>query len=377
MILVSIARRFNANDKMTANPDAYEARMLAQLAAVKREAQAIVSERIAANGSAIDGAIQGAMLDALEEGEPELERAADDGFVERPETTVEESTQESSRKLSAGTKAVLGAVALSMVASAGDTYRKGVYAAAQSMRGVERGFRVLTNPSAPVPAEAYDYQAACKAAVREMVDAGVTGFVDKAGRHWSPEAYTAMVIKTNIGNAATQAVLDRNAEYGNSLISVRTNATARPGCAPWQGTIIDMSGEGGTFTDGSGGSVYAYPVGDTSYGDAAGIFGVNCNHTPPIPFVAGSSTVRHAGSVDPETSAANYELTQKQRKLERAVRQAKREAAMHAATGNTQAAAEARNKVRQRQAAVKQLVDANPGVLVRDYGREWTYGYNQ
>lgn len=104
---------------------------------------------------------------------------------------------------------------------------------------------------------------------------------------------------------------------------------------------------------------------------------INCNHTPPIPFIAGSSVVRHADSVDPDVSAANYELTQRQRRLERAVRQAKREAAMHQAAGNTDAYNAARQVVRQRQAAVKQLVDANPGVLVRDLGREWTYGYNQ
>lgn len=87
--------------------------------------------------------------------------------------------------------------------------------------------------------------------------------------------------------------------------------------------------------------------------------------------------MRHADSVDPDASAANYELTQRQRRLERAVRQAKREAAMHKAAGNTDAYNAARQVVRQRQAAVKQLVDANPGVLVRDYNREWTYGYNQ
>ena len=87
--------------------------------------------------------------------------------------------------------------------------------------------------------------------------------------------------------------------------------------------------------------------------------------------------MRHAGTVDPETSAANYELTQRQRRLERAVRQAKREAAMHQAAGNADAYNAARQVVRQRQAAVKRLVDANPGILLRDYGREWTYGCNQ
>lgn len=371
MILQAMSKRFNMNAPSSA--DAFEAHMLAQLNAVKREASGIVNRQIAQHERDIDEAIHSAMLDTLADEEPEFEEAVHAGRLEPVTTTPEESVQKRAKEMSASTKLLLGAVALNMVSSAADTYRKGVYAATEALRPVPR----LTAPGVPVPPENYNYRQAVKAAVRAMVDSGVTGYVDRAGRHWSPEAYTAMVIKTNIGNAATRAVLDRNAEYGNSLISVRTNATARPGCAPWQGTVIDFADQGGTVTDGYGGSVYAYPVSATSYGQAAGIFGINCNHTPPIPFIAGSSVVRHADSVDPDVSAANYELTQRQRRLERAVRQAKREAAMHQAAGNTDAYNAARQVVRQRQAAVKQLVDANPGVLVRDYGREWTYGYNQ
>lgn len=374
MVLQSLARRFCMASATRA--EAYEASMLAQVNAVKREASGIVNRHIAANEPAIDEAIRTVMLDALEDERGEWEDGVRSGQLEEVTTTPEESIQERAEGMSANTKLLLGAVALNMAASAADTYRKGVYAAAEAMRGVDREAAVLASPTVPVPAEAQDYNRAVKAAVRAMVDSGVTGFVDRAGRHWSPEAYAAMTIKTTIGNAATQAVLDRNAEYGNSLVSVRTNATARPGCAPWQGTVIDFADEGGTFTDGSGGSVYAYPVSATSYGQAAGIFGINCNHTPPIPFIAGSSVVHHAGSVDPDVSAANYELTQRQRRLERAVRQAKREAAMYEAAGATDEYRQAVQRVRQRQAAVRQLVNANPGVLVRDYNREWTYGYN-
>lgn len=377
MVLQALAKRFRLNASVPANPDSYEAQMLAQLASVKREAAGIVNRQIAQNAASVDEAIHTAMVDTLADEEAEFEEAVRNGQLEPVSTTPEESVEERAKEMSTAVKLLLASVALNMVSSAADTYRQGVYAAAQSMRGVDRGFRAMTAPVVLVPPEAYDYRAACKAAVRAMVDSGVTGFVDRAGRHWTPEAYTAMVIKTNIGNAATQAVLDRNAEYGNSLVSVRTNATARPGCAPWQGTVIDFSDQGGTFADGHGGSVYAYPVSATSYGQAAGIFGINCNHTPPIPFIAGSSVVRHAGTVDREESDANYQLTQRQRRLERAVRQAKREAAMYQAQGAVDEAAAARQVVRQRQAAVKRLVDANLGVLVRDYGREWTYGYNQ
>lgn len=376
-VLQALASRFQMRTAYQ-RAEAYEASMLAQVNAVKREAASIISDHLRRNEQDIDTSIRSAMLDTLEAEEIEWREGVEAGYLEDVYTTPEESIEERANGMSASTKVILGAVALNMVSSAADAYRKGVYAAADAIRISDRNpLRQMRPDSVPVPAENRDYNRAVKAAVRAMVDAGITGYTDSAGRHWSPEAYTSMLIKTTIGNAATQAVLDRNAEYGNSLISVRTNATARPGCAPWQGTVIDFSDQGGTFADGHGGSVYAYPVSSTSYGQAAGIFGINCNHTPPIPFIAGSSVVRHAGSVDPDVSAANYELTQRQRRLERAVRQAKREAAMYQAAGNTDAYNAARQTVQRRQAAVRQLVNANPGVLVRDYNREWTYGYNQ
>lgn len=289
-ILQALARRFSVNSNLPTRPETFEAAMLAQVHAVKREAAAIVQNETAKNAGVVDEAIRTSMIDTLEDEEPELERAADEGLVEPPDTTIEESIEERAKSMSATTKALLVAVGLSMVSSAVDTYRNGVRAATGAMRGAETIYQA--RPTTPVPSEAYDYRAACKAAVRAMVDSGVTGFVDRAGRHWSPEAYTSMVIKTTIGNAATQAVLDRNAEYGNSLISVRTNATARPGCAPWQGTVIDFADEGGTVTDGHGGSVYAYPVSATSYGQAAGIFGgreVYAEVKPREPYCSGVS----------------------------------------------------------------------------------------
>lgn len=292
MILQAMSKRFNMNAPSSA--DAYEAHMLAQLNAVSREASGIVNRQIAQHERDIDEAIHSAMLDTLADEESEFEEAVHAGQLEPVSTTPEESVQKRAKEMSASTKLLLAAVALNMVSSAADTYRKGVYAAAETMRksNVFASSASRISPGVPVPPENFNYRKAVKDAVRAMVDSGVTGYVDRAGRHWSPEAYTAMVIKTNIGNAATQAVLDRNAEYGNSLISVRTNATARPGCAPWQGTVIDFADHGGTVTDGHGGSVYAYPVSATSYGQAAGIFGgreVYAEVKPREPYCSGVS----------------------------------------------------------------------------------------
>lgn len=102
---------------------------------------------------------------------------------------------------------------------------------------------------------------------------------------------------------------------------------------------------------------------------------INCHHGPPNVFIPGLSYVRGDGTTDPEANAERYQMSQKQRRLEREVRYAKREAAMLEAAGDTEGTEEARQHVRKRQRILKQFVSENE--LKRDYSREWVGGYNK
>ena len=76
------------------------------------------------------------------------------------------------------------------------------------------------------------------------------------------------------------------------------------------------------------------PITDTSYGEPAGIFGINCGHSP-YTFVDGFSLPRYH-ELTPEELERNeeaYLLTQKQRAFERDVRSAKLESAALKAAG--------------------------------------------
>ena len=117
------------------------------------------------------------------------------------------------------------------------------------------------------------YNRAMREGVKRMVANGLTGFIDHGGHRWSPEAYVAMDIRTTMFNTSRAAVWERNRQYGNDLYQVSSKNAARPLCYPWQGKVIARYGPHGSTTDLDGNTIEVYAQDETSYGQAAGLFG--------------------------------------------------------------------------------------------------------
>lgn len=208
---------------------------------------------------------------------------------------------------------------------------------------------------------------ALQKAISQMADKGIYGFVDRAGRHWSPEAYMNMDIRTTVHNAAIQSIRVRQEDYGSDIFQVSSHAGARPLCYPYQGKFYSWGSGSGTFTDGAGVQHAYAPLDSTSYGQAAGLFGINCGHypMPQIPNVTFPQNKKI------ESKAENdrlYQESQEQRALERRIRDAKRKQAAFQAAGLPDAADRQRALVRQRQAAMREFI-AKTG-RARRYDRE-------
>lgn len=208
---------------------------------------------------------------------------------------------------------------------------------------------------------------ALQKAISQMADKGIYGFVDRAGRHWSPEAYMNMDIRTTVHNAAIQSIRVRQEDYGSDIFQVSSHAGARPLCYPYQGKFYSWGSGSGTFTDGAGVQHPYAPLDSTSYGQAAGLFGINCGHypMPQIPNVTFPQNKKI------ESKAENdrlYQESQEQRALERRIRDAKRKQAAFQAAGLPDAADRQRALVRQRQAAMREFI-AKTG-RARRYDRE-------
>ena len=208
---------------------------------------------------------------------------------------------------------------------------------------------------------------ALQKAISQMADKGIYGFVDRAGRHWSPEAYMNMDIRTTVHNAAIQSIRVRQEDYGSDIFQVSSHAGARPLCYPYQGKFYSWGSGSGTFTDGAGVQHAYAPLDSTSYGQAAGLFGINCGHypMPQIPNVTFPQDKKI------ESKAENdrlYQESQEQRALERRIRDAKRKQAAFQAAGLPEAADRQRALVRRRQAAMREFI-AKTG-RARRYDRE-------
>lgn len=161
-------------------------------------------------------------------------------------------------------------------------------------------------------------------AIRQMIDENIPAYVDRAGRKWSAEAYSNMYCRTNVHNMSLDVIDTRNEEYENDLIQVSKHSGARPLCAPYQGKIYSTRGRSGTVTDAHGKKHRFKPLSSTSYGEPAGLFGINCGHNAS-PFVPGISTLaqKPLTKEEMEENDKAYVRSQQQRAIERNIRKAK------------------------------------------------------
>ena len=195
-------------------------------------------------------------------------------------------------------------------------------------------------------------QEAVRNCIKEFSQKGIPAFVDKRGREWSPEAYINMDIRTtvnNTANAAQDACCDK---YGLDLIQISSHMGARPKCALDQGKLVSRSNRRGIAHDGDGNPIPFIPLSDTSYGQPDGIFGINCHHKK-YPFADGVNFQRYF-PYDQEENAERYKEFQKQRAMERRVRETSRRADMLEAAGDTEGAKAARRQLRDQRKAYRE-----------------------
>ena len=215
-----------------------------------------------------------------------------------------------------------------MLESTETAYRATVADVAQK---IQRTQGILNTSTGEVVTGVTSYNQAVRDAVRKMVDNGLTGFIDHGGHRWSPEAYAAMDIKTTMFNTARAAVWEREEEYGCDTYQVSSHNGARPLCYPWQGKVISRTDNVREIEDLDGNKIHVYAQSETSYGQAAGLFGVNCGHYP-MTFIPGFSSMRG----EPQDEAENektYAESQQQRALERKLREEKRDLEVMKAQG--------------------------------------------
>ena len=301
----------------------YEARMLAQLGQINQETMEIIAAGLEGADEALRKVLQDAIMDAIKDEEPALRKAAEQGLLQPgflpppvdPGTmqAFEAYYRQSADRLNLVNTVMLESTQEAYLATVGDVTAQ--IAVTQSALNIAAG---------EVVAGVSTFNEAVRNAVDRMVDNGLTGFIDHGGHHWSPEAYVAMDIRTTTANAARDAMLERNAEYGNDLYQVSSHDGARPLCYPWQGKILSTSGRTGKTEDLDGNEYIIHSESEVeSFRYGGGLFGVNCGHFP-IPFIPRFSTIKGEPQ-DKEDNDKKYAESQEQRALERKLREERRQ----------------------------------------------------
>ena len=374
-LLVNIARHFNVSANGVTSSFSWEVRKLAELGALTKESSRIIAASIAKGEPMVQLALETAMLDAIGAAEPSLQAAAKAGLLQgRAYTGLSPEMRRTLGTYSAQAANQMNLVNTVMLDSCRKQYMKLVSDISRVEKLLARNQERLNQATGKVAAGISTRQQVVRECIEKMNREGLTGFIDKGGHHWTPEAYVNMDVRTTCGNIANEAVFQLNREFGNDLVIWPVNRTARPKCYPWQGKVCSTENRSGTTVDRYGNAIAIIPMSQTSYGEPDGIGGINCHHSPPDPFIPGMTRARQEPPPKAENDAL-YQQSQQQRKLETKVRNAKREAAMHDASGDKEAFEKASAKVKQAQEELKEFGRATGRTIYSD--RTGVVGYNR
>ena len=349
----------------------HEIETLAEMGQLTEENIKIINSYVKRMPKEIKDAMNESRLEALGEIEQMLDEAAEKGYLTKP---VTDSTVNVVNALSEQAAQQLNLVNQTMLNSSLEAYQNGVYdirreynnivyKTVESEQEAEQAQLEIDLAAGKTAAGTETRNQAVRKALNNLNKAGIVGYYDRLDRAWTGEAYVNMCVRTTVHNTYIQSVKDRQQDYGSDVFQVSSHAGARPLCYPYQGKLYSWSGNSGTIKLGDGKSYKFESIANTSYGEAAGLFGINCGHVP-YPMIAGASEKVQEDIPDEEENKREYQESQEQRTLERRIRQAKRGVEL---LGNL-ATDKDREKIREAQAEMRDFIEQTG--RTRRYDRE-------
>lgn len=370
-ILINLARHFKVMKSVpVGGAFQYQIEKLAEMGQVNRETEQIILSMLGDADDALQDILEASIRDGLKGVEKPLREASERGLLMGngflpPEIAPRQMQafrafyQQSADKLNLVNTVVLESTQKAYQATVSDIVTK--MSATQD---------ILNTATGEVVSGVSTLNEVVRSSVQKMVENEITGFIyyrkDGTAVHLSPEAYVTMDVRTTMANTAREAVFERMEDYGDDLYQVSHHDGARPLCYPWQGKVISRQDRSGETEDDQGNTVRVYAQSETSYGEPAGLFGINCGHYP-IPFIPRFSRIRPPEQ-NKEQNDKEYEESQKQRELERKYRYAKRDLAVAKAREDETEIKSARQKVRDARMNLNEFCDetGRPRVASRE-----------
>lgn len=347
-ILINLARHLQYFKDTGALPSGwwdYQVKKLAELGQINRETSQIILNMLGDADGELRDVLELAIMDGLKDAEPALRKAAKAGLAGGGAVppALSPNQMQAFRAYYEQSADRLNLVNTVMLESTGWAYQSTVADIAARISSTQGILNVATGE---VVTGVSSWNDAIRRGVQKMVQNGITGYVDHGGHRWSPETYVTMDVRTTMANTAREAVWERMGDYSADLYQVSWHNAARELCFPWQGKVISREDMSREVEDDEGNPVHVYAQSETSYGEPAGLFGINCGHYP-IPFFPGFSRIRPPAQ-DEEENAKAYAESQQQRALERKLREEKRDLEVMKAQGASEDELKAqRQRIRQ------------------------------
>lgn len=208
----------------------------------------------------------------------------------------------------------------------------------------------------------HSYQEAIRSSIDELGNKGITTLTyttkDDNGNIVGIRGYdVTSTIRREVLTATRQLSNNINMEVAEELeceyLYLSEHIRCRPEHFDWQGTIIKKED--------------LVPV--TDYGSITGLSGINCAHYFEPYF--GDARGDELKQISKEDATQQYELSQKQRYLERGIRKWKRKKEMFKAIDDKEKYNESKFKVKEWQQRLNKFTEDNN--LRRDYTREHVY----
>lgn len=341
-ILINLARHFPfyqaGIDNLPHSAFQYQAKMLAQMGQVSRETIEIIRKGLADADLALQGVLEQSIIDAVKASEPEMLDAVKEGILS-PQSAPAVSPkqyhafqmfyQQAADKMNLVNSVMLESTQNAFAQTVSDVVSEMVLS-----ERISATKTIVDTAAGETISGVSSMNQAIRHAMESLKGRGITGFIDHGGHQWSAEAYVSMVVRTTVYNTARSSVWEMNQKFGNDLYLVSYHNGARPLCYPWQNKVISSTDQVRDVKDLYGNTIHVYAQSETTYGQPAGLFGINCHHYP-IPFFPGVS-VADGKPQNPEDNARSYEQSQEQRRLERKLREEKRDILMAKAQGAPQ-----------------------------------------
>lgn len=232
-------------------------------------------------------------------------------------------------------------------------------------------YNVVSRYISQVNTGSMGYEEAVRRATLELADKGIRTVDYKSGVSSDVDVAVRRHVMTQIKQAGAMRTMALCEELGVELVEVSRSSNPRPSHARWEGQIyriVDTRDDYPDFWEGTGYQGLRGPY--TALGDQ--LDGVNCKHDFS-PYEDYLDPMWDNNPYTEEELQERYDLTQEQRRLEREVRKAKRQAHLLEVAG--QSNVQERAKVGNYQRQLRDLVSEHSDVLQRDYARERLNGF--